>query len=74
MTRNSTLDGHQSAVPKLPNELYERLKRLCADGDELADAAQYPDALAAYWAAWDFCPSHARNGKLRPGFSPPSET
>jgi hypothetical protein len=38
---------------KLPQAVSEQIDVLCARGDGLAEQRHYPDALAAYWAAWD---------------------
>src|SRR5581483_11205067 len=41
---------------ELPDALYEEIKELCAQGDALAEEEQYPEALEAYWAAFDLLP------------------
>ena len=43
-------------MAELPAETYEQIQRLSAEGDKLAAAAHYADALARYWAAWDLLP------------------
>jgi hypothetical protein len=35
---------------------HEKIKRLCAAGDERAKVRAYGDALQLYWAAWDTLP------------------
>jgi tetratricopeptide (TPR) repeat protein len=44
------------SVNTLSDELHDEIKRLCASGDELAEAGHYPEALDKYWAAWDVLP------------------
>jgi tetratricopeptide (TPR) repeat protein len=39
-------------MPELPDAVYDSIKRLCADGDELLDQDRFEDALACYKAAW----------------------
>lgn len=41
---------------ELPDSVHGEIKRLCADGDELAGRQAYSDALTSYWAAWDLLP------------------
>jgi hypothetical protein len=43
-------------MAELPDGLYERIKTLCAEGDELADDNDFAAALARYWKAWDLLP------------------
>lgn len=43
-------------MAELPDDVYERIKALCADGDNLADADEFAAALARYWSAWDLLP------------------
>ena len=43
-------------MTELPDETHQQIQRLSADGDSLAEAARYPDALAKYWAAWELLP------------------
>lgn len=49
-----------SYVPKtmseLPDDTHKQIEKLSADGDALAEAGRYPDALKKYWAAWDLLP------------------
>jgi hypothetical protein len=40
-------------MAELPDDVYERVKALCAEGDDLADADEFAAALGKYWAAWD---------------------
>lgn len=35
---------------------FERIRHLCAEGDGLAKALNYPSALQKYWEAWDILP------------------
>ena len=35
---------------------YAKIKAYCAQGDNLADNEQYPEALEKYWAAYDLIP------------------
>lgn len=35
---------------------YAKIKAYCAQGDDLADNEQYPEALEKYWAAFDLIP------------------
>ena len=35
---------------------YAKIKAYCAQGDNLADNEQYPEALEKYWAAFDLIP------------------
>jgi len=41
---------------ELDDSVHEEVQRLCAEGDERAQAGNYPDALKRYWAAWDLLP------------------
>lgn len=43
-------------MPDVSEQLQAEIDRLCVQGDADADRARYPDALAAYWAAWDLLP------------------
>jgi tetratricopeptide (TPR) repeat protein len=43
-------------MPELSDQVQAEIRRLCALGDVDADRARYPDALGAYWAAWDLLP------------------
>ena len=43
-------------MPELPEHIHVEIERLCAAGDERAQARHFPDALASYWAAWDLLP------------------
>jgi len=43
-------------MPSLPDDTRDRIRILCADGDELADDEDYPAALAKFWSAWDLLP------------------
>ena len=40
----------------LDGALHERIERLCAEGDALAEQGSLPKALASYWAAFDLLP------------------
>ena len=44
---------------ELPDDVHARITDLCATGDRLAEAGQLPEALDAYWAAWDLLPPPA---------------
>jgi tetratricopeptide (TPR) repeat protein len=41
---------------KLPRATSKQIDALCAQGDSLAEQRNYPDALKAYWAAWELLP------------------
>jgi tetratricopeptide (TPR) repeat protein len=41
---------------ELDEAVHEEIQQRCAQGDELAKKALYPDALKQYWAAWDLLP------------------
>jgi tetratricopeptide (TPR) repeat protein len=41
---------------ELTPEVHADIERLCAQGDQCAEAEQYADALQSYWAAWDLLP------------------
>lgn len=43
-------------MAELSNTIYDRIKALCAEGDLLAEAEDYPAALGRYWEAWDLLP------------------
>jgi tetratricopeptide (TPR) repeat protein len=43
-------------VPELDDDVHERIQALCAEGDALAQQANYPAALTKYWAAWELLP------------------
>ena len=40
----------------LDDTVYDRIQKLCADGDAFAEEEEYPAALEKYWAAWDLLP------------------
>lgn len=44
-------------MSELPEVAYAKIKQLCAEGDDLADAGDYSEALSKYWSAWDQLPS-----------------
>jgi tetratricopeptide (TPR) repeat protein len=46
-----------SDTNELPAALYEQIQALCAEGDDLADAQRFDDAIARYRAAWDLLPA-----------------
>ncbi|NBF01962.1 tetratricopeptide repeat protein [Pseudomonas sp. Fl5BN2] len=41
---------------QLPDSLHEQLQALCANGDKLAEAERYSEALVHYQAAWKLLP------------------
>lgn len=43
-------------MTELPSNIQERIQKLSADGDALAEVGRHPDALKKYWAAWDLLP------------------
>jgi tetratricopeptide (TPR) repeat protein len=43
-------------MPDLSAPLQAEIDRLCEQGDAAADGGLFPDALAAYWSAWDLLP------------------
>jgi tetratricopeptide (TPR) repeat protein len=43
-------------MAELDDAVQERIQAFCAEGDGLAEEANYPDALKKYWAAWDLLP------------------
>jgi len=43
-------------VAALADDVHEHIQALCAEGDALAQRADYAAALANYWAAWDLLP------------------
>lgn len=45
-----------SSPQKLDDAIYSKIQDLCAQGDELAKASDFPSALEKYWAAWDLVP------------------
>ena len=45
-----------SVPAELPAELHARIEALCADGDRLAEAHEFDDAVAKYNAAWSMVP------------------
>lgn len=44
-------------MSKVSPPMQAEIDRLCAQGDAHADRARFPDALHAYWAAWDLLPA-----------------
>jgi tetratricopeptide (TPR) repeat protein len=44
---------------QLSDDLNGQIQALCAEGDLLADANSFPEALQKYWAAWEFLPEPA---------------
>jgi tetratricopeptide (TPR) repeat protein len=43
-------------MPELSDADYAHIQVLCAEGDALADAQDYQDALQKYWSAFDLIP------------------
>jgi len=43
-------------MAELDDAIHEKIKTLCADGDELAENEDYVEAERAYLAAWDLLP------------------
>ena len=48
-------------MAELPDAAYDEILRLSAEGDTLADADRYLDALEKYWAAWELLPEPKTN-------------
>jgi tetratricopeptide (TPR) repeat protein len=47
----------ENRPPKqLSNRTSAQIDALCKSGDESADNGNYPEAIAAYWDAWDLLP------------------
>jgi len=42
---------------ELPDDVHESIKRFCAEGDSLAEAARYPDAITRYDQALALLPT-----------------
>ncbi len=42
---------------ELPDDIHQSIKRFCAEGDSLAEAARFPDALARYEQALSLLPT-----------------
>jgi hypothetical protein len=51
------MSNHWCLMSDLDDSLYDQIKRLCADGDRLAEEDRPAEALASYWAAWDLLPA-----------------
>ena len=43
-------------MAELDDRMYERIKSLCAEGDQLAELGDFSLALELYWKAWDLLP------------------
>ena len=43
-------------MTELSDATYEQIQRLSAEGDALAEAGRYPEALTKYWSAWGLLP------------------
>ena len=43
-------------MAELSDETHAQIQQLCAEGDQLAKAKRYADALKPHWAAWDLLP------------------
>jgi len=43
-------------MAELPDELHNRITQLSAEGDELANARRFDEAIAKYNAAWELVP------------------
>jgi len=43
-------------MAELPDKLHNELKKLCSEGDELAERRSFSEALEKSWAAWDLLP------------------
>jgi tetratricopeptide (TPR) repeat protein len=54
--RKQTQAARNQAMAELSHELHERIKRLCAEGDEVLGRGRYEGALARYGAAWELLP------------------
>lgn len=44
-------------MAELESAIYERIKRLCAEGDDLASNRRFDEALDKYLEAWDLLPT-----------------
>ncbi len=42
--------------PELPSTVYDSIQHFCADGDALASAGRYEEAIAEYNRAWEIVP------------------
>ena len=43
-------------MAELNDHIYEQITALCEQGDELADAERYAEAIERFWQAWDLLP------------------
>lgn len=43
-------------MPELDPVIYQSIRDLCENGDQIAEDGDYPNALELYWAAWDLLP------------------
>ena len=43
-------------MAELSDDIHDRIRVLCEEGDSLAETGDYPAALGRYWAAWDSLP------------------
>lgn len=48
-------------MSELPDLLHRQITSLSSEGDRLAEAEQYADALAQYWTAWALLPEPKTN-------------
>ncbi|MEH0154370.1 hypothetical protein V6R21_09515 [Limibacter armeniacum] len=48
-------------MTELKNDLHDMIKKLCEQGDELADNENYSQALDLYWKAFDLAPEPKTN-------------
>ena len=42
--------------PELPSTIHEAIEHFCSDGDELASAGRYEEAIGEYNRAWEILP------------------
>lgn len=45
-----------SSSVELDEAVHSRIQDLCAQGDDFAEAGEFPSALKKYWSAWDLIP------------------
>ncbi|HEY0648749.1 hypothetical protein [Phenylobacterium sp.] len=55
------LIGEMSESAELPSALHAQIEALCAEGDRLAEARMFEDAIARYNAAWRLVPEPKTN-------------
>ena len=50
------MDGHKDSANELPQQIYQRVVSLTAEGDALGRGKEYDEAINKYEGAWNLLP------------------